>query len=55
MRAAVCLRSGVRLGFAPDAMEGANWVVDGQVWQEWDRKGTRKQSVRFAKLLRRVG
>lgn len=29
-----CFRSGVRLAFAPDAMERANDGVDGQIWQE---------------------
>ena len=29
-----CLRSGVRLEFAPDAMEGAKSIVDSQIWQQ---------------------
>lgn len=49
-----CFRSGVRLAFAPDAMEGANWVVVGQKWQEQDRRGSTQQLFWFAKLSRRV-
>ena len=41
--AVACLRSGVRLGFAPDAIEGANGALGGRKWQEDDRKRVRQQ------------
>lgn len=51
-----CLRSGVnKAGFAPDAMRGARYTVEGQMWQEYDRRGSTKQYFGIAKLLRRVG
>ena len=57
------LREGARLlsqnrckaGFAPDAMERADLVEEGQKWQGKDRKSSTKQMLWIAKLLRRVG
>lgn len=44
-----------KAGFAPDAMERADLMVEGQKWQEMDRKSSTKQMLWFSKLLRRVG
>ena len=41
--------------FAPDGMEGAEGMANGQKWQQWDRRGNGKRIVWVGKRLRRVG